>query len=55
MIDDPLLSEWDVEGTWFDPDYVLRYWEAQRTGLWFWDHQLYWDQAAEVAERLRCA
>jgi hypothetical protein len=55
MKDDPLLSEVDVAGTWFDAEYVRRYYEARRTGLWFWDHDLYWDQQAEIAERLRCA
>jgi len=53
MKDDFLLTELNVEGTFFDPEYMLRYWEAQQVGLWFWAHEPYWDQLAEVEKRLR--
>jgi len=36
LMDDPLLSETDVEGTWMDADWYWRWIEAQRTALWFW-------------------
>jgi hypothetical protein len=48
--DDPLLTEIDVAGTWMDPAYMLRYWEARRVGLWFWQHELYWDEQARIAK-----
>ena len=46
MEDDFLLSETNVEGTFFDPEYMLRFWEAQQVGLWFWAHEAYWDWVA---------
>jgi hypothetical protein len=39
MIDDPdmlLPTEMNVEGTFFDVDYMLRLAEARRIGCWFW-------------------
>ena len=30
-------TEMNVEGTFFDPEYMLRQAEARRTGLWVWD------------------
>jgi hypothetical protein len=36
MIDDPLLSETQVEGTYFDANW-WRWIEAQKRGLWVWD------------------
>jgi hypothetical protein len=51
--DDPLLTEVNVAGTWMDPNYMLRYWEAQRVGLWFWAHSLYWDEQARIEKAFR--
>jgi hypothetical protein len=53
MEDDPLLSETNVEGTWMDPKYMLRYWEAQHVGLWHWAYEPYWDWIAEVEKRFQ--
>jgi hypothetical protein len=30
------MSETDIEGTFFDPEYMLRHWEETRGTLWFW-------------------
>jgi len=46
MEDDPLLSETNVEGTIFDPEYMLRVFAASQVGLWFWAHEAYWDWLA---------
>jgi len=32
-----LLTEVDVEGTWMDPVYMLRWWEETRGALWVWE------------------
>jgi hypothetical protein len=55
LINDPLLTETNVEGTWMDPNYMLAFWEAQRVGLWFWQHELYWDEQARIEKLLRGA
>ena len=46
MEDDFLLSETNVEGTIFDPEYMLRVFAATQVGLWFWAHEAYWDWLA---------
>ena len=48
-----LLTELDVEGTWMDPAYMQRVWEAQKVGLWFWAHEAYWDQFAHQTQKSR--
>ena len=37
MIDDPLLSETNVEGSLFDPATMARLYEETHRGLWVWD------------------
>jgi hypothetical protein len=36
MIDDPLLSETNVEGSLFDPTVMAELKRKHETGLWFW-------------------
>jgi hypothetical protein len=52
-----LLTETDVEGTWMDPEYLWRFWEAQRVGLWVWAEEwqpYYWDQFVHEKSRPHC-
>jgi len=54
MEDDFLLSETNIEGTIFDPEYMQRVFEASQVGLWFWAHEAYWDWVAEENRRHHC-
>jgi hypothetical protein len=44
-----LLSETNVEGTFFDPAYMLRWWEETRGALWHWSD---WETAMEYRDLL---
>jgi hypothetical protein len=36
-LDDPLLTETNVEGSLFDPREMERLWRETHQGLWFWN------------------
>ena len=38
------ITETDIEGTIFDPEYLLA--QATHIGLWYWAHETYWDWVA---------
>ena len=41
-----LPTELNVEGTCFDPEYMLRLKRNSEVGLWVWAHEPYWDWLA---------
>ena len=43
------ISETDVEGTWMDPAYMLRFWEQTRGALWHWSD---WETAMAYRDQL---